>query len=75
MNKERVSYKSFSFRLNEETRDGIKEIKIKENKSYNLLFLDFIKNYGKKESKKVIIKNFIFSKNPTNKIIPTSDKL
>ena len=67
MSKQRISYKSFSFRLNEETRRRLNEIKIKENKSFNLLFLDFIKKYEKKKTKKIIFNNFVLLKKNTLK--------
>ncbi len=74
MNKQRVSYKSFSFRLKEETKEKLREIKIKENKSFNLLFLDFIKKYEKKEPKKIIFNNLVVLKNNTPKK-PTADNI
>jgi hypothetical protein len=40
-------YKSYSFRLNDETLDDIKRQKKKNGKSYNLLFLEFLKIFKK----------------------------
>lgn len=74
MNKQRVSYKSFSFRLNEGTKEKLSEIKIKENKSFNLLFLDFIKKYEKQGPKKLVFNNFVLLKNNTPKK-PTADNI
>lgn len=42
-----INYKIFSYRLNDKTVSELKQIKQIANKSYNLLFVDLIKNYKK----------------------------
>jgi len=42
-----INYKIFSYRLNDKTVSELKQIKQIADKSYNLLFVDLIKNYKK----------------------------
>jgi len=43
-------YKSYSFRLNEKTINKLKQFKKQHTKSWNLLFVELIKNYERKNT-------------------------
>jgi len=44
-----LHYKGYSFKLNEETYLRLKVLKEKKSKTWNLMFLDLINLYEKKE--------------------------